>query len=140
LSPDAVNFQIIFPQNQATEQQIQATATFTYKSLFGIVVSRLTGDDWDRHQYTLDASVRLKNTIEVALVLDNSGSMDETRSGSSKKRIDLLKEAASQLVETMASQSALITYVEKPVQFSLVPFAGSVNVGPQYLNADWMDP
>ncbi len=57
-----------------------------------------------------------------------------------QKRIDLLKDAASQLVETMASQSALITYVEKPVQFSLVPFAGSVNVGPQYLNAAWMDP
>lgn len=46
-----------------------------------------------------------------------------------QKRIDLLKDAASQLVETMASQSALITYVEKPVQFSLVPFASSVNVG-----------
>ncbi len=57
-----------------------------------------------------------------------------------QKRIDLLKEAASQLVETMAAQSTLITHVENPVQFSLVPFAGSVNVGPQYLNAAWMDP
>lgn len=140
LSADAINFQITFPQNKTTDQQVQATAAFTYKSLFGVVASRLTGDNWDRHQYTLTASVRLKNTIEVALVLDNSGSMAETRSGSSKKRIDLLKDAASQLVETMASQSALITYVEKPVQFSLVPFAGSVNVGPQYLNAAWMDP
>ncbi|WP_235969080.1 pilus assembly protein [Brucella tritici] len=140
LSADAVNFQIAFPQNRTTDQQILATAGFTYKSLFGVVASRLIGDNWDQYRYTLNASVRLKNTIEVALVLDNSGSMDETRSGSTKKRIDLLKEAASQLVETMASQSALITHVERPVQFSLVPFAGSVNVGPQYLNATWMDP
>ncbi len=140
LSADAVNFDVAFPKDKTTDQQIQATAGFTYKSLFGVIASRLTGDDWDQNQYTLSSSVRLKNTIEVALVLDNSRSMDETRSGSTKKRIDLLKEAASQLVETMAAQSTLITHVENPVQFSLVPFAGSVNVGPQYLNAAWMDP
>ena len=29
--------------------------------------------------------------------------------------------------------------VVKPVQFGLVPFAASVNVGPQYADADWMD-
>ncbi len=29
--------------------------------------------------------------------------------------------------------------MNKPVQFGLVPFAASVNVGPQYANAAWMD-
>ena len=29
--------------------------------------------------------------------------------------------------------------VEKPVQFALVPFSASVNVGPAYDSASWMD-
>ena len=72
----------------------------------------------------------LKNTLEVALVLDNSGSMDEIGTGSGKKRIDLLKEAAKQLVDTIAGQAAMMKQVSKPVQFALVPFSASVNVGP----------
>lgn len=142
LSIDAVQFQVSFPENRETDQQIQATADFTYKSLFGVIASRLLGserNDWDDKSYALRSAVRLKNTIEVALVLDNSGSMDYSGSGSNKKRMDLLKDAAKQLVETMAAQSSIITRVQRPVQFSLVPFAGSVNVGPQYLNAPWMD-
>ncbi len=142
LSVNAVQFQVDFPESKEKEQQIQATAKFTYKSLFGVIASRLLGskqNDWDNKAYALKSSVRLKNTIEVSLVLDNSGSMDYYGSGSNKKRMDLLKDAAKQLVETMAAQSSIITRVERPVQFSLVPFAGSVNVGPQYLNAPWMD-
>ncbi len=84
LSVNAVQFQVSFPESRETEQQVQATAGFRYKSLFGIVASRLTGDNWDQYQYTLNSSVRLKNTIEVALVLDNSGSMDYYGSGSNK--------------------------------------------------------
>ncbi|MBQ0710038.1 MULTISPECIES: VWA domain-containing protein [unclassified Ochrobactrum] len=139
---DAVQFQVSFPEGAQADQQVRATANFTYKSLFGAIASRLLGserNDWDDKRYAMQSAVRLKNTVEVALVLDNSGSMDYLGSGSSKKRMDLLKDAAKQLVETMAAQSAIITRVEKPVQFSLVPFAGSVNVGSQYLNADWMD-
>lgn len=142
LSGSAVRFEVTFPEGRETEQQVQTTANFTYKSLFGVIASRLLGseqNDWDNKTYALRSAVRLKNTIEVALVLDNSGSMDYYGSGSNKKRMDLLKDAAKQLVETMAAQSSIITRVQKPVQFSLVPFAGSVNVGPQYLNASWMD-
>jgi Flp pilus assembly protein TadG len=133
---DAVQFQVSFPEGAQADQQVRATANFTYKSLFGAIASRLLGserNDWDDKRYAMQSAVRLKNTVEVALVLDNSGSMDYLGSGSSKKRMDLLKDAAKQLVETMAAQSAIITRVEKPVQFSLVPFAGSVNVGSQYL-------
>ncbi len=83
--------------------------------------------------------VRLKNTLEVALALDNSGSMNYYGSGSGEKRIDLLKAAAKQLVETLANQAALVKQVDKPVQFGLVPFAASVNVGPQNAGQPWMD-
>lgn len=83
--------------------------------------------------------VRLKNTLEVALVLDNSGSMNYYGGGSSQKRIDLLKTAANELVQTLADEADKIKQVNKPVQFGLVPFAASVNVGPQHAGAAWMD-
>ena len=96
----------------------------------------------ERHReisFAADSEIRLKNTLEVALVLDNSGSMDEYGSGSGQKRIALLKTAAKQLVDTLALQAAQIKQVAKPVQFSLVPFAASVNVGPENAGAAWMD-
>ena len=86
-----------------------------------------------------NTEIRLKNTLEVALVLDNSGSMSSTATASGQKRIDLLKTAAKQLVETLSDQASLIKQVDKPVQFSLVPFAASVNVGPENAGASWMD-
>jgi Flp pilus assembly protein TadG len=88
---------------------------------------------------TAGSEVRLKNTLEVALVLDNSGSMSDPGTGSGEDRIDLLKDAAKQLVDTLAAQALLIKQVDKPVQFAVVPFAASVNVGPQNASAAWMD-
>ncbi|MBC2887069.1 hypothetical protein H7Q97_16920 [Ochrobactrum sp. CM-21-5] len=54
-------------------------------------------------------------------------------------RMDLLKDAAIKLVEILSSQASQITYMKNPVQFSVVPFAGSVNVGPDNDNAVWID-
>jgi hypothetical protein len=52
--------------------------------------------------FSASSEIRLKNTLEMALVLDNSGSMDVNGTGSGRKRMDLLKEAATELVETIA--------------------------------------
>ncbi|TIO98997.1 MAG: VWA domain-containing protein, partial [Mesorhizobium sp.] len=79
------------------------------------------------------------NTLEVALVLDNSGSMSTLGSGTGQKRIDLLKAAAKQLVKTLALQAQQMKQISKPVQFSLVPFSASVNVGPTHDGDSWMD-
>jgi hypothetical protein len=64
--------------------------------------------------------------------------MDNT-TASGKKRITLLKAAAKELIKTLADQAILIKQVDKPVQFSLVPFSASVNVGPENDGASWMD-
>ncbi len=85
------------------------------------------------------SEVRLKDTLEVSLVLDNSGSMSDEGQGSGEERIDLLKTAAKQLVDTLAAQALLIKQVDKPVQFALVPFAASVNIGPGNASQPWMD-
>jgi len=85
------------------------------------------------------SEIRLKNTLEVALVLDNSGSMNDIGTGSGKTRMTLLKEASKQLVDTIAAQAQMMKQLDKPVQFGVVPFAASVNVGSGYNTAAWMD-
>jgi Flp pilus assembly protein TadG len=69
--------------------------------------------------------------LEVALVLDNSGSM----SGS---KITTLKTAAVDLTEDLFALGDNSTLTD-PVKIAVVPFAGSVNVGSQYASATWMD-
>ncbi|GGA78355.1 hypothetical protein GCM10011491_01890 [Brucella endophytica] len=138
IDPAKVEFKIVPPGETRGGRQLSATADFPYESLFGTLARSLTGDDWTFQNHMV-SDVRVRNTVEVALVLDNSGSMDERGTGSNKKRMELLKTAATQLVENMAGQAAAMIRIEKAVQFSVVPFAGSVNVGPAYRNAAWMD-
>ncbi|WP_421913610.1 pilus assembly protein TadG-related protein [Mesorhizobium sp.] len=90
-------------------------------------------------RFSACSEVRLKNTLEVALVLDNSGSMSTNGSGTGKPRIDLLKTAATELVNTLAKQAEQMKQVDKPVQFALVPFSASVNVGSGHKDDAWMD-
>ena len=65
--------------------------------------------------------------------------MDEYGSGTSEKRIELLREAAKELVETLALQASQMKQIDKPVQFGIVPFSASVNVGPDNDDKTWMD-
>ncbi len=83
--------------------------------------------------------IRLRSAAEIALVLDNSGSMDYLGSGSSTKRIDLLKTAAKQLVSELSLDARNVVNVSNPLRFSLVPFAASVNVGAGKAGDAWMD-
>ena len=73
-------------------------------------------------------SVTGSSSIEIALVLDNSGSM----AGS---RISTLRRASQDLVRTLFGTDP----VSETVSIALVPFAGTVNVGAEYDNATWMD-
>ncbi|TIO99079.1 MAG: hypothetical protein E5X72_33625, partial [Mesorhizobium sp.] len=50
-----------------------------------------------------------------------------------------LKSAAKQLVDQLSGQAQLMKQISKPVQFSLVPFAASVNIGAANKDAAWMD-
>ena len=68
-------------------------------------------------------------TVEVAMVLDNSGSM----SGS---YIADLKTAAQDLANIVLDSDGSSS---DKVQIGLVPFAASVNVGPANANAAWID-
>ena len=136
-----VKFQLEFPKDKTSKQEVRATADFPYTSFFGKAVKALTNGsvDWDKYTYSMYASVRLKNTIEVALVMDNSGSMAFKGYDSRAQRITLLQDASKKLVDTLAEQANKIAYLEKPIQFSVVPFASAVNIGPENRYQKWMD-
>ena len=132
---------LVLPQNNTGGGTLKLTAEVPYKPYFFGPFAELMGDtDQDAlFKFSAESEVRLKNTLEVALALDNSGSMDYIGLGSGKKRMVLLKEAAKQLVDTIAAEGALLKQVSKPVQFGLVPFASAVNVGTSNKTATWMD-
>jgi Flp pilus assembly protein TadG len=75
--------------------------------------------------------VRAVNKLEVAMVLDNTGSMAGTK-------ITMLKTAASNFVDTLSAAAAR-SADPNAVRIGLVPFSMTVNVGSQYQNASWMD-
>jgi Flp pilus assembly protein TadG len=73
-------------------------------------------------------ALRSLGKIELALVLDNTGSMKGTK-------IDTLKSAASKLVDSLAEA----TTDSNDLKVGLVPFSQTVNVGPDYQTANWLD-
>ena len=143
VDPADTELTVVLPNNQFGGGTLKMSAVLNYKPYFLPSFLGLLGKPADeRHReisFAADSEIRLKNTLEVALVLDNSGSMDEYGYGSGQKRLALLKTAAKQLVDTLALQAAQIKQVAKPVQFSLVPFAASVNIGPENAGAAWID-
>lgn len=81
--------------------------------------------------YSLSAKARTvvgDQSIEVALVLDNSGSM----AGS---KLTSLETAAKSLVNILFDS----VNAQTRVKIALVPFSGAVNVGADNATADWMD-
>jgi Flp pilus assembly protein TadG len=140
-NPADATLSVLLPKENMGGATLKLTANMTYHPYFFPAFAKLIGKTSDNTNLAFNASseVRLKNTLEVALVLDNSGSMDFYGSDSGKKRLALLKDAAKQLVDTLAEQGEQLKQLPNPVQFGVVPFAASVNVGPSHANDSWMD-
>ncbi|WP_174859565.1 VWA domain-containing protein [Sulfitobacter maritimus] len=66
--------------------------------------------------------------IEISLVLDVSGSMDWDTSDGSGKKIDALKQAASDFVDAVLSEAE-----EGRVSISIIPYSTKANAGPDLL-------
>jgi Flp pilus assembly protein TadG len=75
------------------------------------------------------AALATTPSVEVALVLDHTGSMSESSGGMMK--ITALQQAANSLVSTIMNGST--------TEVAVVPFSMSVNVGSQYATANWVD-
>ncbi|MEL6751151.1 MAG: TadE/TadG family type IV pilus assembly protein, partial [Pseudomonadota bacterium] len=116
-----------------TGNGIVATGTLKHPIFFG-KVHKVFQQTHPGHAF-LQGSTTVKcgaKTVEIAMVLDNSGSM-----GWSNK-MGTLKNASKQLVDTVFDSLSASPYPD-PVKFSLIPFASMVNVGTNNRNASWMD-
>lgn len=139
VDPAKVTLRVQLPSSQPGRETLRLDADLRYDPYFLPSFVMGTAETAESRRFSAHSEIRLQNTLEVALVLDNSGSMDFVGTGSGRKRMDLLKEAATELVETLAKRAQTMRQVSEPVRFSVVPFAGTVNVGPQHANASWMD-
>lgn len=141
IDPANTTLTVTLPNSNTGGGTLKLCGTLTYKPYFLPTARLLLGGSAGPTSVAFNtcSEVRLKNTLEVSLVLDNSGSMNDLGKGSNKVRFDLLKSAAKQLVDQLAGQAQQMRQVSNPVQFSLVPFAASVNVGSGNASAAWMD-
>ena len=112
--------------DQMTVTYVNGTATVEIESNVATTFSKIIGMD------TIPVSVTSKaqasgGALEIALVLDNTGSM----SG----HMDDLKTAANDLVSKVYASAADAS----SVRFAVVPYAGAVNIGNEGSHMAWMD-
>ena len=75
---------------------------------------------------TSDTTSLVTKPLDIVMVLDASGSMDDSMGGKgSPKRIEALKAAANSFIDTIAEQNAKIKDDSKQHQVSIVKFAGT---------------
>lgn len=74
---------------------------------------------------TSNSTVTVTTPLDIVMVLDASGSMDdEMGSGDRTKRIDALKSAANSFIDTIAKQNEGIEGVDRQHRVAIVKFAG----------------
>lgn len=81
---------------------------------------------------TSNSTVTVTTPLDIVMVLDASGSMDEPMGGGDRtKRIDALKNAANSFIDTIAKQNESIEGVDRQHRVAIVKFAGekSNNIG-----------
>lgn len=104
------------------------TGTVTGETRFDWKATMLRAFGYETARLGSRAQAVRGGTAEIALVLDNSGSMQGTY-------IEDLKVAAESLVNVVYTGAES----EGQMSVSVVPFAGSVNVGAGNRGATWMD-
>jgi Flp pilus assembly protein TadG len=107
-----------------TSSKLEATATSSVKSFFGTFTGR------ERIPVLAQASIPIGSTrLEIALVLDSTGSMAQLG------KMNALKQAANELVDTVAAAKT----AGSEVAFAIVPFTSQVRVPLSNANASWID-
>lgn len=135
--------QRILSQNLAGASDFQVTSSSFAIGADGQVVAQATGVyqplmSGQQKQISASAQVTRANSIlEIAMVLDNTGSMADSL-GSGGSKISLLRTAASNFVTTMSTASQQSS-IANSISIALVPFSNTVNVGSSYKTATWID-
>jgi Flp pilus assembly protein TadG len=111
-------------------RQITLTAHKVSTTFFG----KFTGTTRINPGANAQCATPLPKTFEIALVLDNTGSMAESSGGQSK--LQAVQTAAANFVNYVYTSTAF----SSATRISIVPFAGAVAVNPTtYRYATWID-
>jgi Flp pilus assembly protein TadG len=131
----------IFRQNLTLDSDVTLSAdTFTFgtggtvvasasAAVRPLIIGAITGGPINVGAHT--EVKRAGNELEIALVLDNTGSMAGTK-------LSNLKTAASNFIDSMSAAAAQ-TGDANAIKISLVPFSNTVRVGATYASAAWID-
>ena len=105
----------------------------------GVIIKPIISNLWSTTNTPISASstvMRSVNKLEVALVLDNTGSMASSL-GSGGSKISALITASKSLVDVLAAAAARATEADA-VKLSVVPFSMTVNIGSSYQGQTWL--
>ena len=120
---EAPTWTLSFPEDSGEFiMQASAKSPAAFGGLFGIAAL-----DVDAESVSSAGDRR----VEVALVLDSTGSM-------AGKKLAELKRASTDFVDTLESAAASHPKPDA-VKIALVPYNNAVKVGAEYANADWID-
>jgi Flp pilus assembly protein TadG len=118
-----------------SSKELKVEAKLSYKPLFGPAIAALMHRPVGDNVIVIQTStLKMRSLAEIALVLDNSGSMAWDKTGKqsgvpiANQRITLLQKASKKLIETMITAGQQIEQVKDPVKFSIIPFSASVKV------------
>lgn len=108
--------------------------TLTVHKLSTVFFGKVTGTNRINPGATAQCATPLPKTFEIALVLDNTGSMAASSGGQSK--LQAVQSAASDFISYVYTNAAF----SSATRISIVPFAGAVAVDPStYRYANWID-
>ncbi len=120
------------PDNSTFSQGPNSTVVGDIKN---IKIKPIIANLWSNGDSNVSATATVSRSVkklEVALVLDNTGSMTSTL-GSGERKIDALIDASKSLVDVLSAAAARASETDA-VKISVVPFSMTVNIGSAYQN------
>lgn len=123
--------------NESGVRELTIDVEFSYDPVFlPLMAGQFAGLDGKSH---VKSVIAIGNTtVEMAMVLDTSGSMNDVPKGGGGAKIAALRTIASDAIDQLFNASEMAG-VEDPVRISVVPFSGAVNLGVD-MNSWWLDP
>ena len=111
------------PKVRINNPAITVRATAPYKTVFMGLIGKNTVD----LNVIAKSQINAGNTVEIALVLDNTGSMGVDG------KLEALQSGAKGLLGTLSG------FQDGKVKVAIVPFAKNINVGVDKRGASWLD-
>lgn len=133
IDPAKVGFFYAMEPSQAGGNVVKLAASYEFDTYLGDFLGT------KMIELDLVAEVSAGNkTAEIAIVIDNSGSMNTLTGTTSSTRLEKAKEAAAAMINSLYTVATLSNKPD-PIRIAVVPFAGSVNVGGAWRGASWLD-